>query len=268
MAIKDLVIKILDHVGEVGISSAEGVGRLGVFAIRTFSTLVTHGVNIKRVFFQMNYIGVNSFWVVVLTGSTIGAVLALHAHDALHRFGTDQFIGPLVYISMTREFGAVLGGIMVTARAGSAMTAELGTMRITEQIDALRTLSLDVYRYLIVPRVLATTIILPFLSLFCAMSGIAAGYGMAVYILKVNPETYMDFIRRMVVIEDIIQGVIKAAIFGFLCSIISCYMGFTTFGGAKGVGRATIQSVVYSCVTIFVANYILSTLLKFILYPR
>ncbi|MFC1854493.1 MlaE family ABC transporter permease [Candidatus Dependentiae bacterium] len=265
MSIKDLVFDGLERVGEFGISCAEGLGKLGVFTFRTISTLVTKGVNLKRVFFQMNYIGVNSFSVVVLTGSTIGAVLAIHAHDGLHRFGADQFIGPLIYLSMTREFGSILSGIMVTARAGSAMTAELGTMSITEQIDALRTLSMDVYRYLIVPRVLASTIILPFLSLFCVLAGVSAGFGMAVYVLKVNPEQYIDFTRRMVVMEDITQGLIKASVFGFLCSIISCYKGFFTFGGAKGVGISTIQSVVYSCVTIFVANYILSSLLKVLL---
>lgn len=261
MSVREISEELLAHVGSFGIRCAEGTGRVGLFAWRALTTLFTRGVSAIRVIDQMNHIGVNSLGVVALTGTTVGAVLALHAYTGLHRYGADRFIGQLVYLSMTREFGSILSGIMVTARAGSAMTAELGTMRITEQIDALRTLSLNEFRYLIIPRIMASTLILPFLAMFCMVSGTAAGYVISIYVLRLNPEMYNDSIKQAVEMSDITGGLTKACVFGFLCALICCYKGFTTYGGAKGVGKSTIDSVVYSCVTIFVANYILSSLL-------
>jgi phospholipid/cholesterol/gamma-HCH transport system permease protein len=261
MSVKNSAEEIFAYVGRASLRNTAGVGKLGLFCVRAITTFTTSGVNLRRVFFQMNHIGVNSLGIVGLTGMTIGAVLAYHAYTGLSQFGTYQFVGPLVYLSMTREFGSILTGIMVTARAGSAMTAEIGTMRITEQIDALRTLSINTFRYLIVPRIIATTLIAPFLSLFCTVSGVAAGYVMSVVVLKINSELYTESVKQMLVMSDITGGLVKAAVFGFLCSLISTYKGYTTWGGSKGVGTSTIDSVVYSSVTIFVANYILTTLL-------
>ena len=150
---------------------------------------------------------------------------------------------------------------MLTARAGSAMAAELGSMKISEQIDALKTLSIDYFKYLVAPRIIATTIIMPFLSLFCTICGISTGYLMAVHILGVSPEIYIDSIRKNMVMTDITYGLIKAVAFGFLTSTICCYKGINTFGGSRGVGTSTTQAVVFSCVTIFFANYILSSIL-------
>ena len=209
----------------------------------------------------MNYIGVNSVGVVALIGITGGAVLALQSYIGLHRFGAERFIGPVVFLSMVRELGPAFTAIMVIGRAGSAITAEIGTMRITEQLDALQTLCINIQQYLIVPRILAGTLILPFLSICCAMFGIAAGYLVSVYILNIQAEVYINAIRESAELSDITIGLFKAVVFGFLLTLISTYKGYTTKGGSKGVGIATTQSVVYANITVFIANYILTSLL-------
>jgi phospholipid/cholesterol/gamma-HCH transport system permease protein len=209
----------------------------------------------------MTYIGIGSLSIVMLVGSAVGAVLAIQSYVGLERFGSTQFIGPIVFLAMVREFGPVFAAIMVIGRAGSAMTAEIGTMRITEQIDALQTLCIDVQQYLIIPRIVASTIILPILSIFCSLCGILAGYVVSVYLLGINGEVYQETIRTHAEMADIINGLIKAVIFGFLFSLISTYKGYITRGGAKGVGIATTQSVVFANVAIVVADYILASLM-------
>lgn len=253
--------KALDWVGATVINASNYFGQIGLFVYDTLVTLFTTRLRLKRVFFQMQYIGISSLTIVFLVGIAVGAVLALQSYIGLERFGSTQFVGPIVFLSMTREFGPVFTAIMVIGRAGSAMTAELGSMRISEQIDALQTLCIDPIQYLIVPRVVATTIILPFLSIFCTYFGIMAGYVTSVHLLNINPETYMEAIRANAELKDIMNGLIKAVIFGFLLSIIATYKGYITRGGAKGLGLATTQSVVYANVTIVIADYILTSLM-------
>lgn len=209
----------------------------------------------------MGYIGVGSISIVFLVGAAIGAVLALQSYIGLERFGSTQFIGPIVFLSMAREFGPVFSALMVIGRAGSAMTAELGSMRITEQIDALQTLCINPVQYLVVPRVIASTIILPFLSIFCTFFGVLAGYVTAVYVLNINSEVYLEAIRANAELSDLVNGLIKSLFFGFLLSIIATYKGYFTRGGAKGLGVATTQSVVFANVTIILADYVLTSLM-------
>ncbi|MFH0898059.1 MAG: ABC transporter permease [bacterium] len=237
------------------------LGSVGIFLIDSFYTLFTTRLKVGKTFYHMNYIGVSSLSVVALIGILGGAVLALQSYIGLHRFGAEQFVGPIIYLSMARELGPVFTAIMVIGRAGSAMTAEIGTMRITEQIDALQTLCINVKQYLIIPRILAGTLIMPFLSICCTLFGILAGYVTSVYMLDINPEVYTEAVRAAVELSDFTSGLIKSTVFGFLLSVISTYKGYVTTGGSKGVGIATTQSVVYSNVTIFVANYILTSLL-------
>lgn len=257
-----MVLNIINLVGKVSIDTCNNFGNIGLFFYDSIITLFTTKLKFKKVIYQMFYIGVGSLSVIVLIGVTIGAVLAVQSYEGLHRFGAERFIGPIIFISMAREFGPVLTAIMVIGRAGSAMTAEIGTMRITEQIDALQTLCINVKQYLIVPRLVATTFILPFLSIFCSLCGILAGYFMSVHVLNINSEMYMESIRENVLLSDITNGLIKAIFFGFLLSLISTYKGFITKGGAKGVGIATTQSVVFANVVIFVADYILTSLMS------
>lgn len=257
-----MIIKTIDMIGKTAINVCDDAGSLALFTFRAIVTMFTTKLKVKKVFQQANHIGINSLSVVLLTGGTIGAILALHTHHGLHKFAAERFIGSIIFLAMAREFGPVISGIMVTGRAISSMTAEIGSMRITEQIDALKTLSINTYQYLIVPRILATTIILPFLSLFCTLCGVISGFVVSVYVLNVNAEMYMEHVRQYSEMADITRGLIKAGIFGFLISSIGCYKGYTTWGGAKGVGLSTTQSVVYANVTIFIADYIISAFMK------
>lgn len=256
-----MLLTSIDALGGVFLDSCRYFGEIGIFTWGSISTLFTSRPDFKKIFYQMHYIGVNSISIVFLVGSAIGAVLALQSHEGLVRFGSTQFIGPIVFLSMTREFGPVFTAIMVIGRAGSAMTAELGSMRISEQIDALETLCIDPHAYLIAPRIIASTIILPFLSMFCTFFGILAGYVAAVHVLGINPDTYMEAIRENVTMSDITSGLIKSTIFGFLFSVIATYKGYIARGGAKGLGIAITQSVVYSNVTIIITDYILTSLM-------
>jgi phospholipid/cholesterol/gamma-HCH transport system permease protein len=252
---------VFNLIGSASIKVIRNLGHFGLFCLNVLKTLATQGFNPHSTFFQMNHIGVNSGYVVIITGLAIGAVLALHSYNALHRFNGEQFIGSLIYFSMTREFGAMISAIMVAARAGSSITAEIGTMQISEQVDALTTLSINPIRYLVTPRVVATTLILPALSLFCMLFGVGAGFVVSVFAQGVNAELYAESIKSQLVLSDIMYGLLKASVFGFLCSLISTYKGMQTRGGARGVGIATTESVVASCVTIFVANYLLTAFL-------
>ena len=256
-----MIVNAIDRIGRVTIRFCNETGSLVVFVYHAFISLFTTRLRLKKVFVQANHIGVNSLSVVLLTGGAIGAILAFEAYVGLHKFSAERFIGTLVFLSMAREFGPVISAIMVTGRSISSMTAEIGSMRITEQLDALKTLSIDVNQYLIIPRILATTLIMPFLSIFCTLCGIVSGYVISVYVLNINSETYMEAVREYSVLSDITKGLFKAGIFGFLISSIGCYKGFKTSGGAKGIGIATTQSVVYANVTIFVADYIISSLM-------
>lgn len=256
-----MVLRLAHSLGVVTLEFCRRLGLAGIFLYESLVTLFTTQLKLEKVLHAMHFIGVSSLSVVALIGITGGAVLALQSYVGLHRFGAEQFIGPVIFLSMTREFGPVFTAIMVIGRAGSAITAEIGTMRITEQIDALQTLCLDTRQYLVIPRMVAGTIILPFLSLWCTLFGVLSGYVTSVLILNINSEVYMGSIRANAQLSDITSGLLKAAMFGFLLTLISTYQGFYTRGGAKGVGLATTQSVVASNVTIFIANYILTSLM-------
>jgi phospholipid/cholesterol/gamma-HCH transport system permease protein len=210
---------------------------------------------------QMEFVGVKSLPVVFLTGTFTGMVLALQTYYGFRKFGAEGLIGVTVALSMTRELGPVLTGLMVAGRAGSAMAAEIGTMRVTEQIDALVVMALNPIKYLVVPRVVASFFMLPILTIISDFLGILGGYLIAVKLLDVNEGAFLNRIYKYLEFQDIYVGLIKAACFGVIFAIVSCYKGFYTRGGAEGVGRSTTQAVVVSCVTILVADYVLTSLL-------
>lgn len=256
-----MLVGFVDRIGLTVLDACKHLGEVGLFAYDALVSMVTSKPKGKKIFYQMSYIGVGSLSIILLVGIAVGAVLALQSYVGLARFGSTQFVGPIVFLAMAREFGPVFAAIMVIGRAGSAMTAELGSMRISEQIDALETLCIDPVQYLIVPRIIAATFILPFLSIFCTFFGVLAGYITSVYVLGINAETYMEAIRANAEMSDLVNGIIKALIFGFLLSVISTYKGYITRGGAKGLGIATTQSVVYANVTVVIADYILTSLM-------
>lgn len=256
-----MIIAFIDFVGTKAIAACDVIGSFVLFFFKTVTTLLSTRLGVHKLFTQMEHIGVNSLLISMLTGVFSGAVLAFQSYIGFKRFGGEEFIGPVVALSITRELGPVLTGLMVTGRAGSAMTAEIGTMRITEQIDALRTLRINVFQYLIVPRVLAGTIILPFLTLFTMLLGIMGGYCIATFVLELNGQEFITGIQKYLELSDVTNGLVKSSVFGLILSTVGSYKGFYAHGGAQGVGIATTESVVASSVMILIANYFLTAIL-------
>jgi len=207
---------------------------------------------------QCLHVGVYSIPVVLVTGAFTGAVLALQTASAFRIFGAENLVATVVALSMTRELGPVLTGIMVAGRVGSAMAAELGTMRVTEQIDALHTLATNPIHYLVVPRVWAAIFMLPCLVIFSDLLGILAGRFIAVEVLGNSSVVYFKRTVQYLGMEDIYVGLIKAALFGLSLALIGCYQGYRVMGGAREVGFAVNRAVVVSIGTIFVINYLVT----------
>ena len=247
--------------GAFVLQTSASCGSFLLFFFLTIKTLCTTRLRLQKLFAQMMAIGVNSLAIIILTGTFSGAVLALQSYIGFKRFGAEEFIGPVVALSLIRELGPVLTGLMVTGRAGSAIAAELGTMQITEQIDALKTLNVNIFQYLMVPRILGSTIILPFLALFSMIFGIMGGYFVCTGVLHLNGEQYISGIQTFLELSDITGGLIKASVFGLILSWVGCYKGFYTNGGAKGVGLSTTSSVVVGSILILISNYFLAALL-------
>lgn len=210
---------------------------------------------------QLEFIGVKSFFIVVLTGLFTGMVLALQAYYGFRKFGGESLLGGAVALSMTRELGPVLTSLMVTARAGSAMAAELGTMKVTEQVEALEAMAVHPVHYLVLPRLLAGVVMVPLLTVICVFIGIVGGYFVGVTLLGVNAGVFMQKMLEMVSSSDLYNGLFKSLVFGLLLTLISCYQGLQAHGGAEGVGLVTTRAVVQAAVTILVADYILTALL-------
>ena len=208
---------------------------------------------------QMEFVGVKSIWIIALTAVFTGAVFALQSGKVYALFRMESMVGATVGLSLTREMGPVFAAIMVTARACSAMAAEIGTMRVTEQIDALETMAINPLQFLVVPRLIACTFMVPLLTMLFDYVGVVGAYIVGIFLLGIDEGPFMYRLYYYVDVDDIWGGLIKAAIFGFLIAAISCYSGYKTRGGAEGVGRATTRAVVVSAVTILVADYFLTT---------
>ncbi len=257
-----MILTIIDAIGIATISLCDRLGLFALFFLRAIKTLFYTRPKFHKWFVQMEQIGVDSLIIVILTGTFTGMVLALQSYIGFKRVGGEQLIGTIVALGMIRELGPVLTGLMVTGRAGSSIAAEIGTMRITEQIDALRTLRLDTFQYLVVPRIVAGVLILPCLALFSMICGIVGGYCICVYVLSLSPEDYVTSIKTYVELSDIRGGLIKSTFFGLILTWVGTYKGFYTSGGARGVGIATTQSVVTSSIMILISNYFLTKMLE------
>lgn len=257
-----MFLSIFDFIGRKVINTCESAGAFVLFLLQTIRTLFTTKLKISKLFTQMAKIGTDSLSVIILTGISTGMAFALQTYIGFRRVGGEHLIGAIVALGMIRELGPVLTGLMVTGRAGSAVTAEIGTMQITEQVDALKTLKINIFQYLMVPRILAGAIILPFLVLFTMIFGIIGGYVVSVYALGLSPEDYTSGIRAYVEMSDILGGLIKSSIFGLILTWVGTYKGYRTYGGARGVGEATTRSVVMASIMILVANYFLTKVLE------
>jgi phospholipid/cholesterol/gamma-HCH transport system permease protein len=215
----------------------------------------------RRMIARIHFIGAKSLVVILLTGAFTGMVLGLQVFYTLSKFGSEAFLGPAVALSLIRELGPVLCALMVTGRAGSALTAEIGIMRITEQIDALTAMALNPMRYLIVPTILAGVIAFPLLTAIFDLVGIYGGYLVGVKLLGVGEGTYFGEMETYVALSDISQGLLKSLSFGLLVTWVCCYKGFYTGYGAEGVSRATTEAVVLSSVLILIWDYFLGSVL-------
>ncbi len=237
---------------------AENLGSIVILFAVTMKHLVVPPYEVRNTFKQMLEIGVRSIPVVLITAVFTGMVFALQTFTGFKRFGAEALVGTVVALSMTRELGPVLTGLIVAGRAGAAMAAELGTMRVTEQIDALETLATNPVKYLVVPRFVAGLLMLPALSIVANITGIVGGYVVTVGLFRASSVVYWNRTWDYLEASDIYNGLIKAAFFGGSIALISCYKGFYASGGAEGVGKATTGAVVLSSMTILISDYFLS----------
>lgn len=251
-------------VSNLGFAVLDGLHQFGGIAVLFFRTIARIFAKLpeRKLFIKQCYqCGVLSLPVIVLTGAFTGMVLAVQSYYQFHQLTMDSAIGILVSLSMTRELGPVLTGIMFTGRVGAAMAAELGTMRVTEQVDALRAMATDPIAYLIVPRFLACLVVVPILTIFAIFIGIGGGYIVGVQMLHVNKTFFMQNLLDFTEVTDLMSGLAKSLVFAMLTVVISCYKGFTAENGAEGVGIATTEAVVYSCISILVSDFFLSIIL-------
>ena len=239
----------------------DGIGRFLMLTLQTVTWLLRPPFRVAQVLAAMDFIGVQSLFIISLTGMFSGMVLALQMTYSLRQFGAESVVGSVVAISLAREISPVFAGLMVTARAGSAMAAELGNMRVTEQIDALTTMAVSPVQYLLAPRLLAAVVMLPLLCILYSCIGMVGAWLVAVQTLGVDLGLFLDNIEKYLLPSDFYMGLSKAGTFGFLICAISCNQGFNASGGAKGVGEATTRAVVQSAVAILVANYVITSLL-------
>ncbi|MBV70536.1 MAG: ABC transporter permease [Myxococcales bacterium] len=250
-----------ESIGRWVIQGTEGTGRAAMLCAETLSWTFRPPYRIKQLFNAMEFVGVGSIFIVLLTGLFTGAVFALQGAGAFRMFNAESLVGPTVGISLARELSPVLTGLMVTGRAGSGIATELGTMRVTEQIDALYTMAVNPVQYLIVPRVIAGLVMVPLLSVLFTLVGMGGCYFVGVVLLNIDPGIFISKVQWFVDPKDLINGLVKACAFGGILTMVGCYKGFYASGGARGVGLATTQSVVLSSVLILVADYFLTAMM-------
>ena len=237
------------------------LGHFTLFILHCFLTFIKKPLHRKQLIEQMYLVGIQSFGIIFLTGCFAGLALTVQSYNGFSRVHAEQFSGLVVVLALTRELSPILTAIITSAKSGSSMAAEIGTMKITEQIDALKTLLIDPFSFLIIPRILATTIMLPFMTLFASLFGILSSYLLSVYIFNINEIAYISIIQEHVMITDITGGLMKAVVFGFLISWVGTYMGYKAEDGAKGVGKATTKAVVVGSILILIVNYMLTSFL-------
>ena len=253
--------RFIESIGQTVIDMIEGLGRSTMLLGQTLMWIPRPPYRIKQLFQAMEFIGVGSLFIVLLTGLFTGAVFALQGAGAFRMFNAESLVGSTVAISLARELSPVLTGLMVTGRAGSGIATELGTMRVTEQIDALYTMAVNPVQYLIVPRFLAGLIMVPCLSALFTLVGMGGCYFVAVVLLGIDEGTFISQTNWFVDPDDLTSGVVKACVFGGILTMVGCYKGFYASGGARGVGLATTQSVVVSSVLILISDYFLTALM-------
>ncbi len=250
----------LAPIGRVFLRFLAATGRLGIFTATAVGNAVTPPIYPRLIGRQLIDVGYYSLPVVGLTAVFTGMVLALQSYVGFSRFNAESAIANVVVLSVTRELAPVLAGLMVAGRIGAAMAAEIGTMRVTEQIDALVTLSTNPFKYLVAPRLIAGLLMLPLLVFIADIIGVFGGYIISIGKLGFNPATYLQNTWDVLQPIDVISGLVKAAVYGFLIALMGCYHGYQSKGGAEGVGQATTNAVVSASVLILSFNYVITEL--------
>jgi phospholipid/cholesterol/gamma-HCH transport system permease protein len=251
----------LEHFGAGSLQVFEEVGRFFYILYTTIYWGFRRPFDGKEWVRQMVRVGVNSIPVVGLTAMFTGMVMALQTYRGFERFHAEGYVASVVSLSLTRELAPVLAALMIAGRIGSSLAAELGTMRVTEQIDAMYAMATEPIQYLVVPRVGATTLMLPPLVALANGLGIFGGYAIAVGLLDANPVMYWEKTFQYLDLNDVFSGLIKAGVFGLILSVTGCSKGFFTTGGAEGVGRATTSAVVMASVVILISDFFLTKIL-------
>ncbi len=251
-------MRFLQAIGRAFLNFLTSTGRLALFTGMSVSHIVRPPFYPRLLLRQIIEIGYYSLPVVGLTAVFTGMVLALQSYSGFARFNAESAVATVVVLSITRELAPVLAGLMVAGRIGAAMAAEIGTMRVTEQIDALYTLSTNPYKYLVAPRLLAGFIMLPFCVLVADIIGVFGGYLISIHKLGFNPAVYLKNTWQFLEVIDVVSGLVKAGVFGFLIALMGCYHGYHSRGGAQGVGSATTNAVVSASILILASNYLIT----------
>jgi phospholipid/cholesterol/gamma-HCH transport system permease protein len=247
-------------IGRLVLTFFEVTGRLVLFAGEGLSHCVRPPFYFRQIGRQLVEIGYYSLPVVGLTAIFTGMVLALQSYTGFARFSAEAAVANVVVVSITRELGPVLAGLMVAGRIGAAMAAEIGTMRVTEQIDALTTLSTNPMKYMVAPRLIAGVTMLPLLVIVADIIGVFGGFLVSVYKLGFNPAQYLQKTWDALHVEDVVSGLVKASVFGLIVTLMGCYQGYNSRGGAQGVGAATTNAVVSASILILCFDYVLTEL--------
>lgn len=251
----------LDRTVAPVVGALDELGSTVLLAAQAIVWLVRPPLRVAPILTALDFVGAGSTFIVALVGLFTGMAFTVSTIVGFRQFSAEGMVGGVVALALARELAPVLAAVVTTARAGSTMASELGNMRVTEQIDAITTMGVSPIQYLVVPRVLATTLMLPLLSLFFAIAGMVGAYLVAVVWQNIDPGIFIDRIKQFVEPSDIRMMLTKATLFGFLVSIICCKKGFFASGGARGVGEATAKAVVASIVTIFAADYVVTSMM-------
>ncbi|MDP8224899.1 MAG: ABC transporter permease [Candidatus Lernaella stagnicola] len=256
-----ILTRPFERLGASLLRFVEQVGAITLIFVLAMKWLPRRPFRFKLLIKQFDFIGVQSTFIIFLTSLFTGGVFSLQSSQAFRLFEANTMVGPTVVLALTRELGPVLTALMVIGRVGSSMAAEIGTMRVTEQIDALETMAVSPIHYLVVPRLIASVIMMPMLTTLFDFIGTMGSYFVTTVLLSIPSDEFVEQVVYYVDFDDFYIGIVKAAVFGLIMATIGCYKGYYTSGGAEGVGRATTESVVLASVAVMIANYFLTALM-------
>ncbi|GIW46622.1 MAG: ABC transporter permease [Deltaproteobacteria bacterium] len=254
------MVGFISGIGNFFISMIERIGDVGILLYRTFRLCFSRPLNLDSLIEQVYEIGFKSIPIVVLSAMAIGMVMVVQLAYGFGRFGAKGLVGPVVSLAIVRELGPVLASLLVGGRVGAGITAEIGSMKVTEQIDAIRALGADPIKKLVVPRFIAAVVSFPLLTLIADLAGILGAMIMANVELDITPRLFISSIVGWIIVSDIFSGILKTVFFGLIVSTLGCYIGLNTEGGTQGVGKATTFTVVISLVLIIIGDFILTKL--------